>query len=87
MTVFCFICRRRFSERILLLFDKSNKIITVIRPQDLVDCTAEVSARYTVVVWLQASLAAICNKASADLENFAAVQSERYKKIEALEVS
>ncbi len=81
MTVFCYICKRRFSERILLLFDKSNKLIIVISPQDLVDCIAEVSARYTVVVW-QASLAAICNKASADLENFAAVKSERYKKIE-----
>ena len=44
--------------------------MTVISPQDLVDCTAEVSARYSVFQ-PQASLTAICNKASADLENFA----------------
>jgi hypothetical protein len=43
--------------------------MTVISPQDLVDCPAEVSARYSVVVQPQASLAAICNKATADLDN------------------
>ncbi len=32
VTVFCYICRRRFSERILLLFDKSSKLMTVISP-------------------------------------------------------
>jgi hypothetical protein len=48
--VFCYICRRRFSERILLLFEKSSTIMTLIIPQDLVDCTAEVSARYNVGV-------------------------------------
>ncbi len=47
--VFCYICRR-FSERILLLFEKSSIIMTLIIPQDLVDCTAEVSARYNVGV-------------------------------------
>jgi hypothetical protein len=30
VTVFCYICRRRFSERILLLFDNSSKLMTVI---------------------------------------------------------
>jgi hypothetical protein len=48
--VFCYICRRRFSERILLLFEKSSMIMTLIIPKDLVDCTAEVSARYNVGV-------------------------------------
>jgi len=43
--------------------------MTVITPQGLVDCTAEVSARYSVGVWPQASLAAICSKAGADLDN------------------
>ena len=71
VTVFCYICRRRFSERILLLFDKSSKKMTVISPQDLVDCTAEVSARYSVGVRPQASLAAICRKAGIDLDNVA----------------
>jgi hypothetical protein len=51
--VFCYICRRRFGERILLLFEKSSIIMTLIIPQDLVDCTAEVSARYNVGVWPQ----------------------------------
>jgi hypothetical protein len=51
--VFCYIWRRRFSERILLLFEKSSNIMTAIIPQDLVDCTAEVSARYNVGVWPQ----------------------------------
>jgi hypothetical protein len=36
----------------------------VISPQGLVDCTAEVSARYSVGVRPQASLAAICSKAA-----------------------
>jgi len=65
------LCRRRFSERILLLFDKSSKKMTVISPQGLVDCTAEVSARYSVGVGPQASLAAICRKAGIDLDNVA----------------
>jgi hypothetical protein len=65
------LCRRRFSERILLLFDKSSKKMTVISPQGLVDCTAEVSARYSVGVRPQASLAAICRKAGIDLDNVA----------------
>ena len=69
--VFCYICRRRFSERILLLFDKTSKKMTVISPQGLVDCTAEVSARYSVGVRPQASLAAICRKAGIDLDNVA----------------
>ncbi len=44
--------------------------MTVISPQDLVGCPAEVSARYSVVVRPQVTLAAICNKASAaDLDN------------------
>jgi hypothetical protein len=43
--------------------------MTVISPQGLVDCTAEVSARYSVGVRPQASLAAICSKAGADLDN------------------
>ena len=51
--VFCYICRRRFSERISLLFEKSSIIRTLIIPQDLVDCTAEVLARYNVGVWPQ----------------------------------
>jgi hypothetical protein len=71
VTVFCYICRRRFSERILLLFDKSSKKMTVINPQGLVDCIAEVSARYSVGVRPQASLAAICSKAGIDLDNVA----------------
>jgi hypothetical protein len=71
VTVFCYICRRRFSERILMLFDKSSKKMTVISPQGLVDCTAEVSARYSVGVRPQASLAAICRKAGIDLDNVA----------------
>jgi hypothetical protein len=71
VTVFCYICRGRFSEKIQLLFDKSSKIMTVISPQDLVGCPAEVSARYSVVVRPQASLATICSKASADLDNVA----------------
>ena len=45
--------------------------MTAISPQDLVDYTAEVSARYSVVVRPQASLTAICNKASSDLDNVA----------------
>ena len=49
--VFCYIYRRRFSERISLLFEKSSIIRTLIIPQDLVDCTAEVSAKYNVGVW------------------------------------
>ena len=60
--------------------------MTVISPQDLVGCPAEVSARYSVVVRPQVTLAAICNKAGADLDYVAisktAVQRERYKKIE-----
>jgi hypothetical protein len=44
--------------------------MTAISPQDLVDCTAEVSARYSVFQ-PQASLTAICNKASSDLDNVA----------------
>jgi hypothetical protein len=71
VTVFCYICRRRFSEGILLLFDKSSKLMTVIIPQAHVDCTAEVSARYSIGVRPQASLAAICSKAGADLDNVA----------------
>jgi hypothetical protein len=71
VTVFCYICRRRFSEGILLLFDKSSKLMPVISPQAHVDCTAEVSARYSIGVWPQASLAAICSKAGADLDNVA----------------
>jgi hypothetical protein len=51
--VFCYICRRRFGEIILLLSEKSSIIMTLIIPQDLVDCTAEVSARYNVGVWPQ----------------------------------
>jgi hypothetical protein len=62
VTVFCYICRRRFSERILLLFDKSSKKMTVITPQGLVDCTAEVSARYSVGVRPQASLQQFAEK-------------------------
>jgi hypothetical protein len=62
VTVFCYICRRRFSERILLLFDKSSKKMTVISPQGLVDCTAEVSARYSVGVRPQASLQQFAEK-------------------------
>ena len=69
VTVFWYIWR--ISERILLLFDKSSKKMTVIRPQGLVDCTAEVSARYSVGVRPQASLAAICRKAGIDLDNVA----------------
>jgi hypothetical protein len=45
--------------------------MTAISPQDLVDCTAEVSAIYSVVVRPQASVTAICNKASSDLDNVA----------------
>ncbi len=45
--------------------------MTVISPQGLVDCTAEVSARYSVGVRPQASLAAICRKAGIDLDNVA----------------
>jgi hypothetical protein len=51
--VFCYICRTRFSERISLLFEKSSIIRTLIIPQELVDCTAEVSARYNVGIWPQ----------------------------------
>jgi hypothetical protein len=73
--VFCYICRRRFSERISLLFEKSSIIRTLIIPQDLVDCTAEVSAS----VWPQPPWH--CNKAGADLDYVAisktAVQRER----------
>jgi hypothetical protein len=35
--VFCYICRRIFSERISLLFEKSSIIKTLIIPQELVD--------------------------------------------------
>jgi hypothetical protein len=60
--------------------------MTAISPQDLVDCTAEVSAIYSVVVRPHASLTAIYNKASSDLDNvtisLTAVQSETYKKME-----
>jgi hypothetical protein len=56
---------------ILLLFDKSSKIMTEISPKDLADCTAEVSARNSLGVWPQASLAAICYKAGADLDSVA----------------
>ncbi len=45
--------------------------MTEISPQDLVDCTAELSARYSVGVWPQASFAAITNKAGDDLDNVA----------------
>jgi hypothetical protein len=55
----------------LLLFDKSSKLMAVISPQAHVDCTAEVSARYSIGVQPQASLAEICSKAGADLDNVA----------------
>jgi hypothetical protein len=71
VTLFCYICRRRLSERILLFFDKSRKIMTEISPLDLVNCPAEVSARNSLGFWSQASLAAICNKAGADLDSVA----------------
>ncbi len=45
--------------------------MTVISSQAHVDCTAEVSARYSIGVQPQASLAAICSKAGADLDNVA----------------
>jgi hypothetical protein len=45
--------------------------MTVNSSQGLVDCTAEVSARNSVGVRPQASLAAICSKAGADLDNVA----------------
>ncbi len=57
-----------------------------ISPEDLVDCTAELSARYSVGVWPQASFATISNKAGTNLDNVAISQttapSDRYKKIE-----
>jgi hypothetical protein len=51
--IFCYICTRRFSERISLLFEKSSIIRTLIIPQELVDCTAEVSTRSNVGIWPQ----------------------------------
>ncbi len=59
--------------------------MTEIIPQELVDCTAAVSARYSVGFQPQASLTAICNKAGADLDDaifYTAAPRERYKKIE-----
>jgi hypothetical protein len=83
--VFCYICRRRFGERILLLFEKSSIIMTLIIPHDLVDCTAEVSARYNVGVWPQPPWQQFAIKRAliwTMLQSKTAVQIERYKKIE-----
>lgn len=68
---------------------KGQKIMIVISPDDLVDCTAEVSARYNVGIRPQTSLlAAICNKAGLNLDDVAisrtTVHRKRYKKIESL---
>lgn len=60
-----------------------------ISPEDLVDCTAEVSARYRVGIRPQTSLvAAICNKAGVNVDDIplsrSTVHRKRFKKIEAL---
>jgi len=68
---------------------KDTKIMIVISPDDLVDCTAAVSARYNAGIRPQTSLlAAICIKAGVNLDNVAisrtTVHSKRYKTIETL---
>ena len=57
-----------------------------ISPDDLVDCTAAVSARYRLGIHPHTSLvAAICNKAGVNLEDIrATVHRKRFKKIEEL---
>ena len=60
-----------------------------ISPDDLVDCTAAVSARYRLGIRPHTSLvAAICNKAGVNLEDItlsrATVHRKRFKKIEEL---
>lgn len=60
-----------------------------ISSEDLVDCTAAVSARYRVGIRPQTSIvAAICNKAGVNLEDIplsrATVHRKRFKKIEEL---
>jgi hypothetical protein len=60
-----------------------------ISPDDLVDCTAAISARYRLGIRPQTSLvAAICNKAGVDFEDIslsrATVHRKRFKKIEEL---
>ena len=61
-----------------------------ISPDDLVDCTAVVSARYRLGIRPQTSLvAAICNKAGVNLEEIslsrATVHRKRFKKIEEID--
>ena len=60
-----------------------------ISPDNLVDCTAAVSARYRLGIRPHTSLvAAICNKAGVKLEDItlsrATVHRKRFKKIEEL---
>jgi hypothetical protein len=84
--VFCYICSKRFNERILLLFEKSSNIMTIIIPPDLADCTVGSVTQIQCRCLATASLEAICCKADADLDYVAisktAIQRERYKKIE-----
>jgi len=71
---------------------KGGKVMFVLSPEDLVDCTSKVSIRHNVGVQPQASLlAAICNKAGVDLDNVAVYKTtiyrKRNKKMESLEIT
>jgi len=71
---------------------KGGKVMIVITPEDLVDCTSKVSTRHNVGVQPQASLlVAICNKAGVDLNNVAVykttVHRKRNKKIESIKIT
>jgi hypothetical protein len=68
---------------------QGDKIMIMISPDDLVDCTAAVSSRYNLGIRPQTSLlAAICNRAGVELDNVpiskTTVHRKRYKKIEDL---
>ena len=71
---------------------KGGKVMSVLSPEDLVDCTSKVSTRHNVFVQPQASLlSAISNKAGVDLDNAAiyktTVHRKRNKKMDSLEIT
>ena len=69
---------------------KEKKIKICISPEELIECTSTVAARYRVGIRPQTSiLAAICNKAGVNLDNIpisrTTVHRKRYEHIKEVE--